>query len=103
MQLEVDWRLPPQGDAEGPDLHLPHSTASSKVTCTTTSPSALVEHLNDKPGFRNFGHADVRQPIAKPQDGGECGLVICGGLSVVLERTIGARREAETDRTTVWR
>lgn len=33
------------GDAEGPDLHLLRSTASSKVTCTTTSPSALVAHL----------------------------------------------------------
>jgi hypothetical protein len=35
-------------DAEGPDLHLLHSTASSKVSYTTTSPSALVAHLNNK-------------------------------------------------------
>lgn len=39
---------PPQGDAKGPDLHLLHSTACSKATYTTTSPSALVAHLKNK-------------------------------------------------------
>src|SRR5436309_3416334 len=41
-------RAGPPADAEGPDLHLLHSTASSKVSYTTTSPSALVAHLNNK-------------------------------------------------------
>jgi hypothetical protein len=43
--LDKTHRTPPEDDAEGPDLHLLHSTTSSKVTYTTTSPSALVAHL----------------------------------------------------------
>src|SRR5450759_4580822 len=38
MQHEAAWRLPPQGDAEGPqNLHLLHSIASQRPTYTPTS------------------------------------------------------------------
>ncbi|MEV6868004.1 hypothetical protein AB0M44_44350, partial [Streptosporangium subroseum] len=47
--------------AEGPDLHLLHSTASSKVSYTTTSPSALVAHLKIK--LRTGSRVGTRLPM----------------------------------------
>jgi hypothetical protein len=48
-QHEAVWRLPPQGDAEGPQiLHLPRSTASSEISYLSTSLSALVAHWGAK-------------------------------------------------------
>src|SRR5664280_2051600 len=50
MQHEAAWRLPPQGDAEGPqNLHLLHSIASQRPTYTPTSLSHSW-HTSGRPG-----------------------------------------------------
>src|SRR5664279_3868090 len=50
MQHEAAWRLPPQGDAEGPqNLHLLHSIASQRPTYTPPSLSHSW-HTSGRPG-----------------------------------------------------
>jgi hypothetical protein len=46
------WSLPPQGDSEGPNLHLPRSTASRSSTYIEP-PSAFVTHPLVEPGLRH--------------------------------------------------
>ncbi|HEV7950819.1 MAG TPA: hypothetical protein VGP24_13720, partial [Glaciihabitans sp.] len=60
------WRLPPQGDAEGPNLHHLHSTASNGATyinLTLCARGALKEQAKimvSADGRRVVGHAGAR-------------------------------------------
>jgi hypothetical protein len=60
MQLEVIWRLPPQGDTEGPlPLHHLHSTASEKSP--TTTPFNVRGTLTDRFSYSYHIAIDLRK------------------------------------------
>ncbi|MEV6866398.1 hypothetical protein AB0M44_36080, partial [Streptosporangium subroseum] len=82
-------------DAEGPDLHLLHSTASSKVSYTTTSPSALVAHLkpSSRGGEKQENDHDDRQDHVEIQHATHAEIGIQGKHGDEAERQEAFERE----------